>query len=86
EERARGDASAAAELRQRLESRIGAGIRAVEPGSEQAEALKQLLIAEGMWSQYLEVAIGPDAEVFSKSPVLSNVGTGAPIGVRSDSS
>src|SRR3546814_6216083 len=43
------------------------------------------LIAEGMWSQYLEVAIGPDAEVFSKSPVLSTVGTGAPIGVRSDS-
>lgn len=86
EERARGDATAAAELRQRLESRIGAGIRAVEPGSEQAEALKQLLIAEGMWSQYLEVAIGPDAEVFSKSPVLSTVGTGAPIGVRSDSS
>src|SRR3546814_8509452 len=38
-----------------------------------------------MWSQYLEVAIGPDAEIFTKSPVLSTVGWGAEIGVRSDS-
>ncbi|SMC41673.1 fumarylacetoacetate hydrolase family protein [Novosphingobium sp. B1] len=86
EERARGDAAAAVEIRKGLEATIGAGIRAVVPGSDEAMALKQALITQGMWSQYLEVAIGPDAEVFSKSPVLSTVGHGAPIGVRSDSS
>lgn len=85
EERARGDAARAAEIRQGLEDKVGAGIRAVVPGSEEAAELKRALIAEGMWSQYLEVAIGPDAEVFSKSPVLSTVGSGAEIGVRSDS-
>lgn len=86
EERARGDSAAAAEIRSGLEATIGSGIRAVVPGSAEAMALKEALIAQGMWSQYLEVAIGPDAEVFSKSPVLSTVGHGAPIGVRSDSS
>ncbi|WP_313808597.1 fumarylacetoacetate hydrolase family protein [Sphingobium sp.] len=85
EERARGDASAAAELRTRLEGRVGGSIRAVVPGSEQAAALKQALIEDGVWSQYLEVAIGPDAEVFTKAPVLSTVGAGAEIGIRSDS-
>lgn len=86
EERARGDAGKAAEIRQGLEDKVGAGIRSVVPGSAEAAELKAALIAEGMWSQYLEVAIGPDAEIFSKSPVLSTVGSGAPIGVRSDSS
>jgi fumarylacetoacetate (FAA) hydrolase family protein len=85
EERARGDASKAAEIRAALEAKVGAGIRAVVPGSDEAAELKQALIDEGMWSQYLEVAIGPDAEVFSKSPVLSTVGAGGEIGVRSDS-
>jgi fumarylacetoacetate (FAA) hydrolase family protein len=85
EERARGDASRAAEIRAALEEKVGAGIRAVVPGSAEADQLKAALIDEGMWSQYLEVAIGPDAEVFSKSPVLSTVGHSAPIGVRSDS-
>lgn len=85
EERARGDASAAAAIREELEARNGSGIRSVVPGSEEAMALKALLIDQGMWSQYLEVAIGPDAEVFSKSPVLSTVGHEALIGVRSDS-
>ncbi|QDX26625.1 fumarylacetoacetate hydrolase family protein [Sphingomonas suaedae] len=86
EERARGDASQAAAIRGRLEERVGSGIRAVVPGSPEAAELKRALIEDGMWSQYLEVAIGPDAEVFTKSPVLSGVGHGAPIGVRSDSS
>jgi fumarylacetoacetate (FAA) hydrolase family protein len=86
EERARGDSSRAAAIRQSIEQRIGSGLRSVKPGSPDAAALKQLLIQEGMWSQYLEVAIGPDAEVFTKAPVLSSVGHGAPIGVRSDSS
>jgi fumarylacetoacetate (FAA) hydrolase family protein len=85
EERARGDSSKAAAIRQSIEQRIGSGLRTVKPGSTDAAALKQLLIQEGMWSQYLEVAIGPDAEVFTKAPVLASVGHGAPIGVRSDS-
>jgi len=85
EERARGDAGAAAALRTKLEERIGAGIRSVVPGSDDAQRLKAALIEEGLWSQYLEVAIGPDAEIFTKAPVLSTVGWGADIGVRSDS-
>jgi fumarylacetoacetate (FAA) hydrolase family protein len=86
EERARGDFARAAEFRDDLEAKIGGGIRGVKPGSPESETLKQALIDEGVWSQYLEVAIGPDAEIFTKSPVLSTVGWGADIGVRSDSS
>lgn len=85
EERARGDASKAADLRDRLEERVGGSIRRVVPGSAEAAELKAALIEESLWSQYLEVAIGPDAEVFTKAPVLSSVGWGAEIGVRSDS-
>ncbi len=85
EERARGDHHRAAAVRERIEAALGGNIRAVVPGSAEAAALKQVLIADGMWSQYLEVAIGPDAEIFTKSPVLSTVGLNAPIGVRSDS-
>jgi len=85
EERARGDWSVASAIRERLEGRIGGSIRAVEPGSSAAASLKDALIEDGLWSQYLEVAIGPDAEVFTKSPVLSTVGADAEIGVRSDS-
>lgn len=85
EERARGDASAATSIRARLESRVGGSIRAVIPGSPEAATLKQALIEDGLWSQYLEVAIGPDAEVFTKAPVLATVGAGAEIGIRSDS-
>ncbi|MDF2386009.1 fumarylacetoacetate hydrolase family protein [Nostoc ellipsosporum NOK] len=85
EERARGDADKAVAIRDDLEARIGSGIRAVVPGTPEAASLKAALIDAGMWSQYLEVAIGPDAEVFTKAPVLSAVGWGADIGVRSDS-
>ena len=85
EERARGDASAAAAIRGRLEERVGGSIRAVGPGSPEAAALKTALIEDDLWSQYLEVAIGPDAEVFTKAPVLATVGAGAQIGIRSDS-
>ena len=85
EERCRGDASKADALRGSLRERIGADIRSVKPGSEQAKKLKQALISDGLWSQYLEVAIGPDAEIFTKSPTLSSVGWGDWIGVRSDS-
>lgn len=85
EERARGDADKAAAIRGDLEARVGSGIRAVVPGSIEALNLKAALIEAGMWSQYLEVAIGPDAEVFTKAPVLSSVGWGDEIGIRSDS-
>jgi len=85
EERARGDSDKAAEIRSALESTIGKGIRSVVPGSPEAAKLKDALIEAGMWSQYREVAIGPDAEIFTKSSVLSTVGWGARIGVRSDS-
>ncbi|TMM45180.1 fumarylacetoacetate hydrolase family protein [Qipengyuania marisflavi] len=86
EERARGDAASAATIRSQLEDKVGSGIRSVAPASAEAAQLKKALIEEGMWSQYLEVAIGPDAEIFSKSPILSSVGHGAQIGIRSDSS
>lgn len=85
EEQARGDHGRAAAVRDRLEAALGGDLRSVAPGSAEAAQLKETLIAEGMWSQYLEVAIGPDAEVFTKAPVLSTVGWGAQVGIRSDS-
>ena len=85
EERARGDFAQAQRIRDALGARVGTDIRAVKPGSETAVRLKEALISDGLWSQYLEVAIGPDAEVFTKTPVLSSVGWGAWIGVRSES-
>jgi fumarylacetoacetate (FAA) hydrolase family protein len=86
EERARGDASKAQGIRDALKDRVGSDLRAVKPGSSESVKLKAALIADGLWSQYLEVAIGPDAEIFTKSPVLSSMGWGDLIGIRSDSS
>ncbi len=85
EERARGDAGKALEIRNALKDRVGSDLRAVKPGSPEAVKLKAALIADSLWSQYLEVAIGPDAEVFTKSPILASVGWGDEIGIRSDS-
>ncbi|ESQ75518.1 fumarylacetoacetate hydrolase family protein [Asticcacaulis sp. AC402] len=85
EERARGDADKAQGIRDALAERVGSDIRSVKPGSEESARLKAALIADDLWSQYLEVAIGPDAEVFTKSAVLSSVGWGDEVGVRSDS-
>lgn len=85
EERARGDAGAAQTIRTALAERVGSDLSAVKPGSSEAEALKAVLIEEGLWSQYLEVAIGKDAEIFTKAPVLASVGWGDRVGVRSDS-
>jgi fumarylacetoacetate (FAA) hydrolase family protein len=85
EERARGDANRANEIRSQLAERVGADLSSVKPGSEAAGRLKAVLIADGLWSQYLEVAIGKDAEIFTKAPVLSSVGWGDWIGVRADS-
>lgn len=85
EEQARGDYRRASAVRERLEEALGGSLRSVVPGSPEAAQLKDALIADGMWSQYMEVAIGPDAEIFTKGPVLSSVGWGAQIGIRSDS-
>ena len=85
EERAQGHADRARDIRDALQARIGADIASVKPGSESAAQLKAALISDCLWSQYLEVAIGPDAEIFTKSPTLSSVGWGDRVGVRSDS-
>jgi fumarylacetoacetate (FAA) hydrolase family protein len=85
DERSRGNSALARQIRSNLSAKVGTDALSVEPGSEAAQRLKDALIAEGLWSQYLEVAIGPDAEVFTKAPVLSSVGWGAKVGIRSDS-
>ncbi|MDP2257368.1 MAG: fumarylacetoacetate hydrolase family protein [Polaromonas sp.] len=82
EEQARGDAAQAATVRQQVALLLGGNLGAIQPGSAQAMQLKELLIQKGLWSQYLEVGIGPDAEVFTKAPVLSSVGSGAQIGIH----
>lgn len=82
EERAGGDIELSAELRQRVVGVIGDRLDNLKPGSENAAKVKETLIAEGLWSQYLEVGIGPDAEVFTKAPVLSSVGWGDQVGLH----
>ncbi|WP_265533879.1 fumarylacetoacetate hydrolase family protein [Pseudomonas saponiphila] len=82
EEQAGGDAAKAEAVRDTVRAVIGDNLRAVKPGSDQAMALKALLIEQGMWSQYLEVGIGPDAEVFTKAPILAAVGSASLIGVH----
>lgn len=86
EERAGGDPARAQEIRGQLAEKIGGDIGSVVPGSEEAEALKAALQEEGIWSQYLEVGIGPLAEVFTKSQPLSSVGLGEQVGVHPISS
>jgi fumarylacetoacetate (FAA) hydrolase family protein len=81
EERALGNASEAAALRDAIEDQIGDSLAALKPGSDEAENLKKHLIEIGLWSQYLEVGIGPDAEIFTKGAPLSSVGFGADVGV-----
>jgi fumarylacetoacetate (FAA) hydrolase family protein len=85
EEQAKGDPSRAESVRAEVQAAIGTNLASVKPGSPEAAALKSALQSRGLWSQYLEVGIGPDAEVFTKAPVLSALGTGVPIGVRGDS-
>ena len=85
EEQARGDASRALALRSQVVALIGENLANIQPGSRQAMELKALLQQQGLWSQYLEVGIGPDAEVFTKAPVLASVGCGDEIGIRADS-
>jgi fumarylacetoacetate (FAA) hydrolase family protein len=85
EERARGDHTLAAEIRRRMLADVGGDFHNLTPGSDEAARLKDLLIAEGAWSQYLEVGIGPDAEIFTKGQILSAVGTAVPVGVLASS-
>lgn len=86
EEQARGDAARADALRSEILLTIGTELKALKPGSLEAAALKGVLTAKGLWSQYLEVGIGPDAEVFTKTQVMAAVGTGADIGLHPISS
>ena len=76
EERAAGDASRAEAIRIRVAAAIGDSLRGLVPGSEKAAEVKRVLLAEGLWSQYLEVGIGPDAEVFTKAQPMAAVGWG----------
>ncbi|MFS2150903.1 fumarylacetoacetate hydrolase family protein [Rhizobium sp. Rhizsp42] len=82
EEKAAGNPDRAAAIRERVSTLIGGSLNNLKAGSPEAATVKQALIEEGMWSQYLEVGIGPDAEVFTKAPVLSSVGWGADVGLH----
>ena len=86
EERCSGDFNKAAEVRELVGKALGGSISSLRPGSDAAKQAKEVLIREGMWSQYLEVGIGPDPEVFTNAPVLSAVGFGTDIGLPTFSS
>lgn len=82
EERARGNPAAAAEIRKEIGRLVGSDLSKLKPGSAEAAQLKEVLIAQGTWSQYLEVGIGPDAEIFTKSQPMACVGTGMDAGIH----
>ncbi|MGV2139683.1 fumarylacetoacetate hydrolase family protein [Agrobacterium sp. 16-2014-1-2a] len=82
EEQAKGDPLRAQEIRGRLAPVLGDNLKGLEAGSEKAAEVKKLLQEMGLWSQYLEVGIGPDAEIFSKAQAMASVGCGALIGVH----
>lgn len=86
EEKARGNPAAAAAIRAEIGKLIGDDLSKLKPGSPEAMKLKEVLIAQNSWSQYLEVGIGPDAEIFTKAPPMSAVGTGADAGLHPASS
>ncbi len=82
EEQARGDAAKAESVRAAITAVIGDNLASVVPGSDAAAKLKEVLLAQGVWSQYLEVGIGPDAEIFTKAQPLSSVGLGDEVGIH----
>src|SRR6266581_5375809 len=82
EERARGNPASADAIRKEVVRLVGDDLSKLKPGSAEAMRLKQVLIEQNAWSQYLEVGIGPDAEVFTKAPVLSSVGSGMDAGLH----
>jgi fumarylacetoacetate (FAA) hydrolase family protein len=85
EEQAKGDPDKAAEIRDAIGAEIGQSLADITPGSEEAARVKKVLEKRGLWSQYLEVGIGPDAEVFTKSQPMAAVGIGAEIGIHPNS-
>jgi fumarylacetoacetate (FAA) hydrolase family protein len=86
EERARGDINAAGGIRAEVLQIVGDDLSRLRPGSPEAMRLKEILIEQGAWSQYLEVGIGPDAEIFTKSQPMASVGCGMDAGVHPGSS
>ncbi len=82
EERARGNPGLADGVRREIQAIIGPDLRGLRPGSPEAARVKDVLVAQGMWSPYLEVGIGPDAELFTKCPPLAAVGLGARVGIH----
>ncbi len=82
EEQARGDASKAEAIRADMTAIIGDDLSKIEPGSDGAARIKEVLLEKGAWSQYLEVGIGPDVEVFTKGQPMSSMGFGAQIGLH----
>ncbi|MBW8892602.1 MAG: fumarylacetoacetate hydrolase family protein, partial [Burkholderiales bacterium] len=85
EAQAGGDAARAHALREQLQATLGGDLSAIRPGSEAAQRLKADFMARGAWSPYLEVGLGPDAEVFTKAQPMSAVGFGAAVGLHPDS-
>jgi fumarylacetoacetate (FAA) hydrolase family protein len=86
EERARGDLNAAVAIRAEVNRLVGDDLARLKPGSAEASHLKQVLIEQGAWSQYLEVGIGEDAEIFTKAQPMAAVGTGMDAGIHPKSS
>jgi len=82
EERARGDMAAAVAIRAQVQRLVGDDLAKLVPGSPAAMQLKSVLIEQGAWSQYLEVGIGPDAEIFTKAQPMAAIGTGMDAGVH----
>jgi fumarylacetoacetate (FAA) hydrolase family protein len=82
EEQARGDPARAESVRREVTAVVGDDLTKIRPGSDEAAALKQVLLQRRMWSQYLEVGIGPDAEIFTKAPPMASLGTGVDVGIH----
>ena len=82
EERARGNPALADGVGREIQAIIGPDLRGIQPGTPEAARVKEVLVGRGMWSQYLEVGIGPDAELFTKCPPMAPVGLGARVGIH----
>ncbi len=82
EEQAQGAPEKAEAIRHQVNRQLGGDLRNLVPGSAAALALKQTLIDQGAWSQYLEVGIGEDAEIFTKAQPMAAVGHGVEAGLH----
>ncbi len=85
EEQANGDPAAAQQIRDTIGAEIGVNLSEITPGSAEADQVKEVLTKRGLWSQYLEVGIGKFAEIFTKAPTMSSVGTGSEVGIHPES-